>query len=367
MTGIRINARSKVDKSKIRKEVLNGRMHIVVPSTTMPDNIIMNGGKYPAAEIAASFMTLEGTLAPLGHPKVDGVEVSATHALAINSTYIGAFNRNVRREGGRVHVEKWIDVDRASESEGGRRVLAAIEKGDPIHTSTGVFATRQMVTNGAGYSWVAKGLKFDHDAILLDEEAAATPEEGVGMLVNSKEGDETCLVINSVIDDGEFESKFEQAMGYLRDLFVNENTPEKNDVNLNPVAAKAVKKPTEGNDLDDKQITALGELFANAIKPLSEQLAGIKAAQEATTLQVNAQTEAITAAGKAAKAGEQAEMLEKLTEKHGALIANALIKDPEAAQAAYVELKTAAGIKSGFHTNGKKDDDELSGYGEAAK
>lgn len=367
MTSIRINARTKVDKSKIRREELNGRMHIVVPSTTMPDDIIMNGGKYPAAEIAASFMSLEGTLAPLGHPRVDGVEVPANHALAINSSYIGAFNRNVRREGGRVHVEKWIDIDRANESEGGRRVLAAIDKGDPIHTSTGVFATRHMVTNGAGYNWIAKGLKFDHDAILLDEEAAATPEEGVGMLVNSKEGDEQCLVINSVIEDGSFESKFDRAMGFLRDLFVNENTHEKNDVESNPVAAKVADKPNEGTDLDEKQIAALGELFANAIKPLTAQLEGIKAAQEATTLQVNAQTAAITAAATAAKAGEQAEMLEKLTEKHGAIIANALIKDPEAASAAYLELKTAAPINSAFNTNGKKDVDELAGYGEAAK
>lgn len=369
MTGIRINARSKVDNKKIRREVLNGRAHIVVPSVTMPDNIIMNGGKYPAAEIAATYMTLNDTLAPLGHPKVDGVEVPASTALAINSSHIGAFNRNVTRENGRVHVEKWIDVEVAQRSDGGRRVLEAIEKGDPIHTSTGVFATRQMVTNGAGYNWIARGLRFDHDAILLDEEAAATPDEGVGMLVNSKEGDGTCLVINSVIENGTYESRLDVAMSFLKELFANENTREKNEVELVPVAAKAEEKPNEGTDLDEKQIAALGELFANAIKPLTAQLEGIKTAQEATTLQVNAQTAAITASAVAAKAGEQAEMLEKLTEKHGALIANALIKDPEAAQAAYLELKTATGINPGFHVNGKagKVEDELAGYGEGKK
>lgn len=365
MSGIRINARSKVDNKKIRRETLNGRAHIVVPSVTMPDNIIMNGGKYPAAEIAATYMTLNDTLAPLGHPKVDGVEVPAGTALAINSCHIGAFNRNVTREGGKVHVEKWIDVDFAMQSEGGRRVLEAIDKGDPIHTSTGVFATRQMVTNGAGYSWIARGLRFDHDAILLDEEAAATPSEGVGMLVNSKMEKEECMVINSVIEEGSYESRLDIAMSFLKELFANENTTEKNKVDLDPVAANAEKKTDEDTELDDKAIESLGKLFANAVKPLTDKLDALTEAQKATTLQINTQTEAITASAKAAKAGEQAEILEKLTEKHGALIANALIRDPEAAQAAFLELKTAAGIKPGFHTNSQgKVEDELAGYGE---
>lgn len=362
MTGIRINARSKVDNKLIRKEVLNGRAHIVVPSVTMPDDIIMNGGKYPAAAIKDSYKTLEGTLAPLGHPKIDGVEVSALEALAINANHIGAFNRNVERKGGRVHVEKWIDVDTAMQSDGGRRVLQAIEKGLPIHTSTGVFAKRQMVTNAAGYNWIASELRFDHDAILLDEEAAATPDEGVGMFVNSKD---ECLVINSNIEDGSFESKFDLAIAFLRDLFGAENIPKKNEVELNPEPAQAEKKPQGDTELDEKAITALGALFANALKPLGEKLDALATAQDKTTLQINEQTKAFTAAADAAKAGESKEMLERLTEKHGALIANALIKDPEAATAAYLELKTAAGIKGGLHTNSNKPHaDELAGYGE---
>ena len=48
---------------------------------------------------------------------------------------------------------------------------------------------------------------FDHDAILIGEDGAATPEQGVGMLVNKavdSHGDEI-EVINSALDDAERE------------------------------------------------------------------------------------------------------------------------------------------------------------------
>jgi hypothetical protein len=42
---------------------------------------------------------------------------------------------------------------------------------------------------------------FDHDAILLDEAGAATPDQGVGMLVNADGQDEEIEVINSSLTD----------------------------------------------------------------------------------------------------------------------------------------------------------------------
>src|SRR5690606_2247768 len=39
--------------------------------------------------------------------------------------------------------------------------------------------------NGDGYDWVAKISAIDHDAILLDQPGAATPEQGVGLMVNA--------------------------------------------------------------------------------------------------------------------------------------------------------------------------------------
>lgn len=191
----RVNVRVQVNAKAIRREMHNGREHIVVPSFTLPDGIVMNGGKYPKEEIDKSYAGLEGTLAPLGHPQIDGQYVSAREPEAINAYHVGAFNRNVKREGNRVAIEKWLDVEYAKNSESGRKVLEAIDKGEPIHTSTGIFLEREMTPNADGYDWIARNMIFDHDCILLNQQGAATPADGVGMLVNRQ------LVINSEIPD----------------------------------------------------------------------------------------------------------------------------------------------------------------------
>lgn len=181
---IRVNLRATVNAANIRREQRNGRDHLVIPSYTLPADVVMNGGLYPGGEIDRAYAGLEGTLAPLGHPQVDGEYVSARTPEAINAYHVGAFNRNVEKRGHRVYLEKWVDVETAGQTEQGRRLLAAVAAGDPIHTSTGVFLRREAA-KGDGYDWVARDMQFDHDAILLDEPGAAGPEQGVGMMVNT--------------------------------------------------------------------------------------------------------------------------------------------------------------------------------------
>lgn len=195
METIRVNIRTAVNAKAIRREQYNGREHIVVPSYTLPDNVIMNGGMYPKDEIDASYAGLEDTPAPLGHPVVEGQYVSARSPAAINAFHVGAFNRNVKRDGRRVSIEKWLDVEYAKNSEGGRAVLDAINTGKPIHTSTGIFLEREMTPSAEGHEWIARNMVFDHDAILLNEAGAATPDQGVGMMVNRQ------LVINSQLPE----------------------------------------------------------------------------------------------------------------------------------------------------------------------
>ncbi|HAV1880453.1 TPA: hypothetical protein JG927_002653 [Enterobacter hormaechei subsp. steigerwaltii] len=191
---MQVNITTQVNSQSIRREMYNGREHLVLPSYTLPANVVMNGGLYTAEEIDAHYQGLEGTLAPLGHPQVNGQFVSAFSPEGINAGHIGAWNRNVKKSGNRIYLEKWVDVARASESEGGRELLdrvAAIERGEdvpPIHTSVAAFLD-QLEPNeqqrAAGADWVAKIYSMDHDAILLHEVGAATPEQGVGLMVNA--------------------------------------------------------------------------------------------------------------------------------------------------------------------------------------
>lgn len=201
---MQVNVTTQVNSKQIRKITHNGREHWVLPSYTLPANVIMNGGLYTNAEIDAHYEKLEGTLAPLGHPQVNGKFVSAFSPEGINVGHIGAFNRNVKKAGNRIYVEKWVDVEFARNTEGGRELLErveALERGDdvpPIHTSVAVFLERLEANEEqkeSGADWVAKIKEVDHDAILLHETGAATPEQGVGLMVNADQA--TPLQANS--------------------------------------------------------------------------------------------------------------------------------------------------------------------------
>lgn len=207
----RVNVSVTVNAAAIRIELHNNRRHLVLPSYTLPDNVIMNNGLYPHDEIEKAYATLEGTFAPLSHPTLDGKFIPAGTPEAINAHHIGAFNRNVERRGDRIYVEKWVDIDYALNTEGGKALLDRVNYdpktesllGTPgaVHTSTGIFLFQDMTANGAGYGWTARNMVMDHDAILLNEQGAATPEQGVGLLVNSRVEDAVPLQANEVLAD----------------------------------------------------------------------------------------------------------------------------------------------------------------------
>lgn len=193
-----VRCESAVNKDAVRREVIDGVEHVIIGSYTLPFDIIMNGGKYEKDEILASFHTLEGTLAPIEHPvDSDGNFLPATSAEAIHNFHGGAWNVAVEVDDERIHLEKRVNVVEAMKSDRGKRLLERIEELEandnprPIHTSTGVFLVPEILdapmTNAAGeeYTWIARDMTFDHDAILLDSVGAAQPHQGVGMAVNS--------------------------------------------------------------------------------------------------------------------------------------------------------------------------------------
>jgi hypothetical protein len=219
MKQIRVNVSTKVNASKIRRETKNGSEYIILPSATLPDDVVMNGIKYPADEIETSYQSLNGALAPVEHPMVDGNYVSATNSEAIMNYFVGADNRNVTRSNGRVYLEKWVNVQEANKSDKGKRLLDAIRNmektGEPIHTSTGIFMnveeTMEPEVNAAGmeYNGIARNMIFDHDAILLDNIGAATPSQGVGIGVNNQGKQIESFNVNLELDDNEPEPEQE--------------------------------------------------------------------------------------------------------------------------------------------------------------
>lgn len=358
-----VNVRAMVDNSKIRREMHNGREHIVVPSYTLPDGVVMNGGMYPAEEIAKSYKSLEGTLAPIGHPQVNGEYVASNSPDAINAHHVGAWNRNVSRKNGRVYVEKWIDVETASSSEKGKRLLDAINTGKPIHTSTGILLAREPVSNANGYDWIARNMNFDHDAILLDEPGAAGPEQGVGMMVNSQR----LMVINSDLPEFTTDSESLLIKAVNKILSIVSNRLDSNEV-FTPnnesidgdtymkdqivAALNAAGVKTEG--LDDAALFAAHNkmVVADAVKAAEGKIkVGFG---DSITQAVNAAIKPLQEQLQANSDAEIAKMREVVKEKHGELIANALAG--EALADMYSKCQVAAGLVGGsFATNGAKD------------
>ena len=298
---VRVNIRTLANTAAIRREKRNGRDVVIVPSATLPDDVVMNDILYPAAEIAKSFKTLERTPAPLGHPAINGKFLSARDPEGINGHYIGAWNENVRQEKGRVLLDKVIDIEFANQSEGGRRVLKAIDDADPIHTSTGLMAIMDAANGDVPYKFTARDIEFDHDAILLDEEGAATPDQGVGMMVNSA-GKEIDVINSSLTEDAERgvdwaldslaqaldrrerASWLERVKAALIDALrgSEREQPSTNtlkDDDMDKVQFDALSQKVDAlleGSKPEAQATAIGNAIAAALKPVTDQLTALQ-------------------------------------------------------------------------------------------
>ena len=183
---IRVNIKHRVSNAAIRTEERDGREVIVVPSVVAKFNTVLNDIFYGEDELRKSYQQMNGLPAPVGHPILNGAYISARSPEAINRHWAGAWNANARIDGDVVRADKLIDVQTANESERGRRLMKAINQGEPISTSTGLLMEREAAPEGSEYKWVGMNFVFDHDAILLDEAGAIGPDQGVGMLVNGE-------------------------------------------------------------------------------------------------------------------------------------------------------------------------------------
>lgn len=159
------------------------------------DDIVMNGMLYPADQLAPAAPTLTGKPAPAGHPKNGaGQFISANSGEALLSSYQGAVCTNGRHEGGRTLVDIVVNEAQARANGSGVKLIERLDAAiagtntEPIHVSTGLVCEAVNAggeSGGKKYSRIATNIAYDHLAILLDEKGAGTPDDGVGMFLNS--------------------------------------------------------------------------------------------------------------------------------------------------------------------------------------
>ncbi|MEM8213443.1 DUF2213 domain-containing protein, partial [Morganella morganii] len=77
LSGIHVKSLA-INSSNISTETIDGDEHIVIRGVVpVVDDVVMNGGLYPASEINKSFQSMEGRQCPYGHPKIGTDYVSA--------------------------------------------------------------------------------------------------------------------------------------------------------------------------------------------------------------------------------------------------------------------------------------------------
>lgn len=294
-----VNIASLVVNSDIRTETIEGVEFTVIPSRTLPKDVVMNSIMYPSEEVEAAISTLDMSPVTIGHPVVNGKFAPASDPIS-QAAYgiLGAHNRvKGKTDDGRWVVEKLIPTEQLQNTERGKKLAEAIKHKRPIHTSTGVYLTKEpeIGVNAIGqeYTSRAKIDRFDHDAILLNEVGAATPEQGVGIFVNADgEQEETEVMYVNAYDDKELEGQFEiKVKGSMLERFLEFM---KTVVKSEPSdESKTVNKNREGNEVDE---TKVQEMIANALAAKeAEKAQAIKDAVEqgvAAALAANAQTQA---------------------------------------------------------------------------
>jgi len=224
----RVHILSAVNAANVRKD---GNTYTIRDVVGAVDDIVMNGRLYPADQLAAGVNSLEGKPAPAGHPKsAEGKLISALNGEALASAWIGSYVRNARHEGGRTMVDVVVNEAQAKAHPDGAKLVERLDaaiagtNSDPIHVSTGLMMqpiTANGESRGKKYSSIVTNIQYDHLAILLNEQGAATPDQGVGMFLNSAGEAEQVeeVIINTEPED----LRTRGLLGWIKRLIGNES------------------------------------------------------------------------------------------------------------------------------------------------
>ena len=211
---------SAVNSKKITRKGDRVTIRDVVP---VVDDIVMNGILYPAKEVKAATLSLNSVPAPSGHPRDEaGNYVSASTGGALLNDYIGVVVTNARHDGKRSLVDLVVNVNQAMAHPDGIELMKRVDSAiagnviEPIHVSTGVMLkkmTKTGTSKGKAYNAEASSMTYDHVAILLHEAGAGTPEEGVGLFLNSEGATEP---VEKVYLTNEEEAEDKRSIGLMK-------------------------------------------------------------------------------------------------------------------------------------------------------
>ena len=176
----------------IRTETFMGRTHLVAPVVLMVPGVHRGSAGpvlYTANELGKFAAAWNGRPVPVFHPEEDGNFISCNEPEVIERQSVG-WLFNTRFAEGKLRGEIWVDEERATAIS--PTALEYLKSQRPMDVSTGLFSDQvstQGVFKGEAYERVAKNLRPDHLALLPGGRGACSWEDGCGVRVNEKGGD----------------------------------------------------------------------------------------------------------------------------------------------------------------------------------
>ena len=176
----------------IRIDSMDGKKHLVVPVVMMVEGVHVGSQGailHTEEELSKWTEAWNGIPVTISHPKKEGANVSANSPDVLDSSAVGRIF-NTHYDGG-LKAEAWIDYEKISAKS--VEALTAIENGEPLEVSVGVFTDTEIAEegarwNGEDYKSIAYNYRPDHLALLPGEEGACSWTDGCGIRTNKKGG-----------------------------------------------------------------------------------------------------------------------------------------------------------------------------------
>jgi len=167
----------------VRRESLDGIEYLVAPTVAIKAGVL-NEELVPEEEIGKHLQAWAGRPFVVGHPKdADGSYVTANDPQRLAQCAIGQFFPS-DFEDGKLRGDIWVDMLKAQRLGGNAAaVLKRLQSGTPLEVSTAYFRDLEEKAGeheGKPYVGVARNLRPDHIAALLDVEGACSWQDGCG-------------------------------------------------------------------------------------------------------------------------------------------------------------------------------------------
>jgi hypothetical protein len=213
-----------VGGTKLRRETLEGRPHLVAEGAIIPDGVMkgLEGPfNYPHEENVKSVPRWNHMPIVLYHPTVNNQLVSARQVDVLNTRKVGLI-LNTRHDG-KVRAEFWFDEERTKEVD--ERVYNSLIEEKPIEVSTGLGAQCDRVpgeVGGVKHNGNLSDYEPDHVAVLPDKTGAFSIAMGGGIFANIANLEMSYDQIRAAVSAA-LEAKYSQPgyswNGYLLDVF----------------------------------------------------------------------------------------------------------------------------------------------------